>query len=137
MVIAVNALDECDDRQEITEFIDIVACAFWESQTPLPLRFFFISRVEEHIWSKFVAPPALDVTYCLNLQEFDADNDIHTFLRSRFASIYQQKHRQIGNISLPWPSQWDLEELVAKSMGSFIFAFTLMNFINDGSDLPH
>ena len=103
----------------------------------LPLRFFFTSRVEEHIRSKFAASPALDVTYCLRLQEFSADDDIHTFLRSRFVSIYQQKHRQIGNISLPWPSPRDLDELVTKSSGSFIFAFTLVNFVNDGSDLPH
>jgi NACHT domain len=136
-VIITDALDECDDRQEIAEFIDIVACAFQESQKPLPLRFFFTSRVEEHIRSKFAASPALDITYCLNLQEFHAGNDICTFLRSRFASIYQQKHRQIGNISLPWPSQQDLDELVTKSMGSFIFAFTLVNFVDDGSDLPH
>ena len=103
----------------------------------LPLRFFFTSRVEEHIRSKFAASPAFDVTYCLNLQEFSADNDIHTFLRSRFHSIYQEKRRQIGNISLPWPSLQDLEELVKKSSGSFIFAFTLVNFVDDGSDLPH
>jgi NACHT domain len=136
-VIIIDALDECDDRQQIAKFIDIVACAFQGSQKPLPLRFFFTSRVEEHIRSKFAASPALDITYCLNLQEFHAGNDIRTFLRSHFTSIYQQKRRQIGNISLPWPSQRDLDELVTKSMGSFIFAFTLANFVDDGSDLPH
>jgi hypothetical protein len=137
MVIIIDALDECDNKQQIAEFIDIVASAFQESQIPLPLRFFFTSRVEEHIQGKFAASPALDVTYCLNLQEFSADNDIHTFLRSRFHSIYQQKRRQMGNISPPWPPLRNLEELVEKSAGSFIFAFTLVNFVNDGSDLPH
>ena len=137
MVIIVDALDECDDRQRISEFIDIIAFAFQDSRMALPLRFFFTSRIEEHIRSMFAAYPALDVTYCLPLQEFSADDDIRTFLQSRFASIYQQKHRQIGNISLPWPSQGDLDELVKKSSGSFIFAFTLVKFVNDGSDLPH
>jgi hypothetical protein len=137
MVIIIDALDECDDRQAIAEFINIVARAFQDNRMSLPLRFFFTSRVEEHIRSMFAAAPALDVTYCLSLQEFCADDDIRTFLRSRFASIYQQKYRLIGNISLPWPSQWDLDELVYKSSGSFIFAFTLINFVNDGSDLPH
>ena len=85
----------------------------------------------------FAESPALGVTYCLSLQKFSADDDIRTFLRSRFASIYRQKCRLIGNISLPWPSERDLEELVEKSSGSFIFAFTLINFVNDGSDLPH
>ena len=137
MVIIVDALDECDNKQQIAEFIDIVACAFQESRIPLPLRFFFTSRVEEHIRGRFAASPALDVTYRLNLQEFSADNDIRTFLRSRFHSIYQQKRRQMRYISPPWPSPRDLEELVEKSSGSFIFAFTLVNFVNDGSDLPH
>jgi hypothetical protein len=137
MVIVIDALDECDDRRAISEFIDIVACASQDHQMPLPLRFFFTSRVEEHIRCIFAASPALDVTYCLSLQEFSADDDIFTFLRSRFISIYQQKCRLIGNISLPWPSQRDLDELVEKSAGSFIFAFTLINFVNDGSDLPH
>jgi hypothetical protein len=41
------------------------------------------------------------------------------------------------NITLPWPSESVLDELVHKSSGSFIFAFTLINFVNDGSDLPH
>jgi hypothetical protein len=137
MVIVVDALDECDDWQRISEFIDIVAFAFQDSRMALPLRFFFTSRVEEHIRSKFAAYPAHDITYCLSLQEFSADDDIHTFLQTRFASIYQQKRRQIGNISLPWPSQGDLDELVKKSSGSFIFAFTLVKFVDDGSDLPH
>jgi hypothetical protein len=137
MVIVVDALDECDDKRAITEFIDIVARAFRGHRMPLPLRFFFTSRVEEHIRSMFATSPALGLTYRLSLQEFSADDDIRTFLRSHFASIYQQKHRLIGNISLPWPSQRDLDELVEKSAGSFIFAFTLINFVNDGSDLPH
>jgi hypothetical protein len=137
MVIVIDALDECDDKQTIAEFIDIVARAFQDRQMPLPLRFFFTSRVEEHIRSMFAASPALDATYCLSLREFSADDDIRTFLRSRFIHIYQQKRRLMGNISLPWPSQRDLDELVEKSSGSFIFAFTLVNFVNDGSDLPH
>src|SRR6202050_3622709 len=43
MVIVIDALDECDDKQRIVEFIDIVARAFQHHQRPLPLRFFFTS----------------------------------------------------------------------------------------------
>ena len=41
------------------------------------------------------------------------------------------------NLTLPWPSEADLDEIVWRLAGSFIFAFTLVNFVNDGSDLPH
>ena len=136
MVIVVDALDECDDRQTIAKFIDIVARAYKDRRMSR-LRFFFTSRVEEHIRSTFADSTALNVTNCLSLQEFGANADICTFLRSHFVSIYHQKHRLMGNISRPWPSQRDLEESVENSSGSFIFAFTLVNFVNDGSDLPH
>jgi len=135
MVIVIDALDECDDRQMIADFISIVGRALQEHR--LPIRFFFTSRVEEHIRSMFAASPALNVTYCLSLQNFRADDDIRTFFRSHFTTIYEQKHRLMGDIALPWPSEWDLHKLVQNSSGSFIFAFTLINFVNDGSDLPH
>jgi hypothetical protein len=41
------------------------------------------------------------------------------------------------DVPLPWPSDRDLEALVKKASDSFIFAFTLINFVNDGNDLPH
>jgi hypothetical protein len=119
----------------IADFIRIVVGAVRNHR--LPLRFIFTSRVEEHIQNKFSTSPALDATYCLALQDFNANDDIHTFFRSRFFTIYQEKQRLMRNITLPWPSERVLAELVRKSSGSFIFAFTLVNFVNDGSDLPH
>jgi hypothetical protein len=116
----------------IAEFIDIVA----RDRQPL-LRFLFTSRVEEHIRERFSASPALPATYRLALQDFDADADLEIYFRSRFSIIYEQKRRLMGNISLPWPSDSDIAQLVERSDGSFIFAFTLVNFVNDGSDLPH
>lgn len=40
------------------------------------------------------------------------------------------------DIPEPWPSQPDLEKLVAKSEGLFIWASTLVKFV-EGSSLPH
>jgi hypothetical protein len=40
------------------------------------------------------------------------------------------------NIPRPWPSHTDLEALVGKASGSFIFAFTLINLIDDGGRVP-
>src|SRR6202046_2928972 len=135
MVITIDALDECDDRGMMADFIAIVTCAFRDHQ--LPLRFFFTSRVEEHIQKKFMVSPALAATCRLALQDFNADVDLRTFFQSRFSTIYEENRRLMRNITLPWPSESDLDELVSRSDGSFIFAFTLVNFVNDGSDLPH
>src|ERR1700691_4856741 len=77
LVIIVDALDECDDKQLIGDFIEIVARAFLHHQ--LPFRFFFTSRFEEHIRKKFMASPALAATHRLALQDFNADVDLRTF----------------------------------------------------------
>lgn len=134
-VIIIDALDECDDKAMIVEFIEIVARAFADHD--LPLRFLFTSRVEEHIRERFSTSLMLASTFRLALQDFDADADIRKFFCSRFSAIYEQKRRLMGSISFPWPSEPNLAKLVERSAGSFIFAFTLVNFVNDGTDLPH
>jgi hypothetical protein len=136
MVILIDALDECDDKELMAEFIEIITDAC-RGNNPFPFRIFFRSRVEEHLRKKLESPLAHSVIYPLALPDFDASGDIHKFFQSRFATIYQENHRLMRDIPLPWPSYWDLENLVKKAMGSFVFANTLINSVNDGSDLPH
>ncbi|KIM71981.1 hypothetical protein PILCRDRAFT_830040, partial [Piloderma croceum F 1598] len=134
MIIFIDALDECDDKDLMVEFIEIVADAY-QGDHQLPLRIFFTSRVEEHLRKKLEAPAARSVIYHLALQDFDAANDIRKFFRHRFATIYEENRRLMRNVPQPWPSHTDLQALVEKASGSFIFAFTLINFIDDGQ--PH
>jgi len=136
MAIVIDALDECKDKDLMVEFIMIIIDVFWDNHRLL-FQVFFTSRVEEHIWRKLEAPPAHSAIYPLALQDFDARVDIRTFFKSHFSTIYKENHRVLQNLPCPWPSDSDLEALVQKSDGSFIFAVTLINFINDGSDLPH
>jgi hypothetical protein len=131
MLIVIDALDECDDKKSIAEFIQSVANVFQENRR-LPIRIFYTSRIEEHLRKKLEAP----MVYPLNLEDFDACVDIRTFFRSRF-SIIRKENQAMRSIALPWPSDADIDALVRKSEGSFIFANTLVNFVDDGTDLPH
>jgi len=47
-VIVIDALDECDDKDLMAEFIEVVIGAF-QANRRLPFRVVFTSRVEEHI----------------------------------------------------------------------------------------
>jgi hypothetical protein len=136
IVIFVDALDECDDKCLMAEFIEIIVDAYGRNHR-LPFRVFFTSRVEEHLRKKLEAPAARSMIYHLTLQDFDAVDDIRKFFRHRFATIYEENHRLMRDVPWPWPSDTDLEALVEKASGSFIFAFTLIEFIDDGADLPH
>lgn len=136
-VIIIDALDECDDKELMAEFIGVVTDAY--RHHPPPFRVFFTSRVEEHLRKKLETPDAHTAIYPLALPDFDAHDDIRTFFLSRFDAIYVENRQVMRNVPvrLPWPSSADLEALVDKASGSFIFASTLIKFIEDGSDLPH
>jgi len=134
MVVIIDAVDECDDNDAIAEFIRILLRASRDRQ--LPFLFFLTSRAENHILDRFSPPEALSITYRLALQDFDAHADIHTFLVSRFSTIVSEKPRLMQGVRRPWPSTSDIEDLVKKSSGVFIFASTLVEFVTDGRGAP-
>ncbi|KIM71709.1 hypothetical protein PILCRDRAFT_750317 [Piloderma croceum F 1598] len=135
MVIFVDALDECDDKDLMVEFVEIAADAYRRNPV-FPLRFFFTSRMEKHL-RKIEASEARSVIHHLALQDFDAANDIHKFFRYRFATIYEENYLLMQHVPRPWPSHADLDALVQNASGSFLFASTLINFVDNGTGSPH
>ena len=134
MVVVVDALDECSDTKSIVEFIDVLARVI--SDRRLPLRFLLTSRGEDHIRQQFRVDATFAAAFFLALENFDAHIDIHSFLESRFSTIYAQNPRLMHDVPQPWPSTNDLRTLVQKSSGLFIFASTLVDFVTDGKGAP-
>lgn len=133
-VVVVDALDECNDRDKMAEFIEVVS-DLCQGGYRFPFRLLFTSRVEEHIRRKLESPRVRASIYHLSLLNFDARRDIRTFLRSRFSTIHDE-NRLMRNIPKPWPSERDLDLLVTKASGSFIFASTLIKFVDHDTDRP-
>jgi hypothetical protein len=92
--------------------------------------------VEEHIRRKLDNSAARSTVYHLSLLRFDAQRDIRAFMESYFLTIYDENRRLMKGVPLPWPSKTDLDSLVEKSDGSFIFAVTLMDFVRKGNGVP-
>jgi len=92
MVIFIDALDKCDDKDLIAEFFEIVADAYRSNQR-LPCRDLLTSRVEEHLRKKLEASVTCSVIYHLSLQDFGATDDISKFIQHRFATIYKENCR--------------------------------------------
>jgi hypothetical protein len=132
-VIIIDALDQCDDKKLMEEFIEVVTDACRENR-PFPFRVILTSRVEEHLRKKLEAPAVCP----LNLNEFDASDDIRKFFQSQFSTIYEENHEQMAmrKISLPWPSNADLERFIQEADGSFLRATTFINSI-DVNNIPH
>lgn len=57
-------------------------------------------------------------------------------MKHRFCIIRKQNPRLMHGTSLPWPSLEDLQALVNKASGMFIFASTVADFMTDGNANP-
>ena len=87
-IIVIDALDECDDKAEMADFIDVLLTAS-SGRTHLPFRILLTSRVEEYIRKKFDSSQARFL-YRLELQSFDACQDIKVYFQRGFGCIYDQ-----------------------------------------------
>lgn len=131
-VIVIDALDECNDRVAVQDFLNALASAC--SGPWLPLRWLFTSR--EHIQETYSSNAIRVMTTSFALEDFDAHSDIHKFLIYRFSDIIKNKARLFRGVPMPWPPTRDLAALVRKSGGLFIFAATLVHFVTDGKAAP-
>ncbi|KAF8203551.1 hypothetical protein K438DRAFT_1820375 [Mycena galopus ATCC 62051] len=131
MVIVIDGLDECEGENVQQEIIELVGKAV--TQLHCPLRFLIASRLESHISQIFRQPSFDDLHHKFNIhQSFE---DIRTYLDSEFTRIHRD-HETMANFAGPWPSQTDVEHLVNKSSGYFIYAATIIKFVDDPDFRP-
>lgn len=132
MVVVVDAIDECEDEDLGMEIITLIASA--QKNTMLPLQFLFTSRPEPYIAAKFGDIQISHNIHTFSLHDFDAQDDIRVFLLHRFNEISIKRHAVIRNDT--WPQAADVETLVRRASGLFIYAATVMQFIDDRRDNP-
>ncbi|KAJ6482444.1 hypothetical protein C8R45DRAFT_302541 [Mycena sanguinolenta] len=130
LVLIIDGLDECEGKEIQCEILRSIGSAIREG--PLPLRVFIASRPEPHIHEIFTS--ALRGIHCsINIeQSFD---DVRTYLLDEFARI-REPHETMARIPFPWPAFDTVEYLVQRSSGYFIYASTVIKFIDDGDFRP-
>ena len=133
-VVVMDALDECDDHESICEFITVLAQTY--SQGRLRLKFLLASRAEDHLCKIFASEMVRARMHSLELGDFDAHDDITTFLKSRFMKIRLVNHRMLQGLDGNRPSNTQLTALSEKSQGLFIFAATVVAYVMDGKGSP-
>ncbi|KAF8970904.1 hypothetical protein BDZ97DRAFT_2071573 [Flammula alnicola] len=71
-------------------------------------------------------------------QTSQTDQDIRIFLRSRFSDICSSReHRlEMASVSQPWPADSVIDELVEEASGQFIYASTVLKFVDDPFKQP-
>ncbi|KAJ6484234.1 hypothetical protein C8R45DRAFT_1099374 [Mycena sanguinolenta] len=112
LAIIIDGLDECDGHDVQQEILRVIRHT--SSDNTVPFRF-------------FVAPKPI-FAKCSTLHSIP-------YLCDEFARIHRE-HYTMAKIPLPWPTPIVLERLVENSSGHFIYAFTIIKFIDDKNYRP-
>lgn len=131
-LVVVDGLDECDGDENQKLIISHISALIHKHN--LPLTFLIASRPEPHIVDSFRKDPRLPAI----TTEFKLDpssKDIRTFLLDSFRMM-KPKHPSLIALTVPWPTNSDIDKLVYRSSGYFIYASTIIQFIDDKDMLP-
>jgi hypothetical protein len=131
LVIVIDGLDECEGR----DFQQEIMCSIGSvmNQGPLPLRFFVASRPEPHIHEIFQGM-LNNLHYPFNVNQ--STEDVRKYLLDKFARIHREHRATMAMVPEPWPSPNIINDLVEKSSGYFIYASTIIKFIDDKNFRP-
>ncbi|KAF5348615.1 hypothetical protein D9757_014461 [Collybiopsis confluens] len=134
-VLILDGLDECLDTQDQLRVLSILGKAI--ERGILPFRVFIASRPEPRIKEAFVNPPFdhICVWTCLN-DQFQASRDIRRYLQQQFRNILKRHSLTMEHIPRPWPTPGQIERLVEKASGQFIYPSVVLKFINDDGAVP-
>ncbi|KAF9255041.1 hypothetical protein L218DRAFT_1037725, partial [Marasmius fiardii PR-910] len=106
-----------------------------QSATPtLPLDFLIFSRPEPHISDIFHHKTFIPSPTLLDLGDYakDAWEDIKRYLDHHFARIREEHWRTLPSRQASWPGDDAILELLCRATGQFIYATTVVKFIDTG-----
>jgi len=134
-VIIIDALDECIDDQPASAILSVLGR--FVKQLPL-VKFFITGRPEPRIRTGFRLPLLQPLTQIFLLHEVEpssVNDDIQLYLTQRLITIAKQ--RSGLKLPDPWPCDDEIRTLTKKSSGLFIFASTLVRFIESEYHEPN
>jgi hypothetical protein len=126
-LIIIDGLDECHDpkaQQKIIEQISNMLRA-----RNVPVVFLIASRPETHLSVTFDLPAQTTILARLALgDQYQPDQDIRVYLEDSFKHI-RSTHPRKNFIPKSWPSPDQVDTLVSKASGQFIYAAIVMKYI--------
>ncbi|KIM35685.1 hypothetical protein M413DRAFT_326868 [Hebeloma cylindrosporum] len=133
--VIIDGLDECQGFETQKHILKLIGEAL--EKYKLPLRFLIASRPEPHIREIFDTSHLNQKTRRIILDgSFHPDRDIRLFLEDGFSVIAKRHQELMANIELPWPSPSVIDFLVQKSSGQFIYAATVLKFVDAELHIP-
>ncbi|KAK7043068.1 hypothetical protein VNI00_008806 [Paramarasmius palmivorus] len=143
-LLIVDGLDECVDnpsQQRLLEIIDL-AITF---RTPSPFTFLLCSRPEPQIRHgiksagfasclKYIELSGTTVRFLGKLSE--SDLDIQRYFLEKFSELRAKYRAVLRDRGENWPSEAEIKVLVERASGQFIFAVTVINYVDTLDERP-
>ncbi|KAF8171686.1 hypothetical protein BJ912DRAFT_995175 [Pholiota molesta] len=129
-VVFLDGLDECMNRAHQAGLVRALGNVLRGRRVPVLVL--IASRREPQLETEFGRPPASALLHTITLDDVHASDDIRRFLSDKFADI-KTTHIRRHLLAAQWPTPADIEEIVSKSSGQYIFAAVAMNYISS----PH
>jgi hypothetical protein len=128
--IIIDGLDECEGQKAQQEILHLIKNS---TQQQMPLRFIIASRPEAHIREVFDEDSFQGLYWAFNVES--SLDDVRKYLIAEFTRIHRE-HTTMAAVLKPWPSEEVLDGLVRKSSGYFIYASTVIKFVDDKNFRP-
>ncbi|KAH8636215.1 hypothetical protein IG631_08050 [Alternaria alternata] len=127
IVLVIDALDECEDDENIRTIINLLTTARGLSRPRL--RIFLTSRPEIAVRHTFSEIPDASHQSCIlhHIARSTVDADIELFLEHKLGLIGREYHLFRG-----WPGPEIVAQMVRRASGLFIWASTALRFIQQG-----
>jgi len=132
--VIIDGLDECEGHDFQRLILKAVSAAVFKEH--IPLRFLIASRPEPQISETFRTQPLAGYHYPITLvDDYQTREELRQFLRSGFDGMCQRRADPVSTVEQPWPSEMDLSVLAYRASGQFLYASTVLRFVD--SDMAH
>ncbi|KAJ2934362.1 hypothetical protein H1R20_g2733, partial [Candolleomyces eurysporus] len=135
--ILIDGLDECSGEENQAELLSTIKSCLLDND--LPFRIFIASRPEWAMRSALDSEPEgylYQHAYHLKLSDmYDATGDIRRYLWNRLRGIGSRSRDRRAQSHL-WPTEQDIEKLVAAASGQFVYAATVVKYVSERRSSP-
>ncbi|KAJ3573997.1 hypothetical protein NP233_g2076 [Leucocoprinus birnbaumii] len=132
ILILLDGLDECSSEASQRELITLIS-RFVLNNPVAPLIWIIASRPEFHIQRAFSDPKIQNShqRLAVPLNTTQACLDVERYLRDKFDDIRLTYADCFSPTTQQWPPESDFLQIVSRACGLFIFASTIVRFIED------
>jgi len=131
--VLIDGLDECEGHGFQCLILNAISFAVFKDY--VKLRFLIASRPEPQIRERFVTQPFSRRHFPITLDgDYETRKELLQHLRVGFEDIFMRKCDLMFGVRTPWPSEEQLEDLADRASGQFLYASTVLRFV-DSDDI--